>query len=65
MLWEPYNFGPAKLLFYHRDGSACTGSLEEFIQEHGTISGFKNKDTDMTVLLNSHGEIAARTPEKE
>jgi hypothetical protein len=58
--WEPFNFGPCQLTFLHRDGAKFNGSQEDFLSEHGSLFGLKNKTTGMVILINHYGEIAAR-----
>ena len=59
--WEPYNRGKAELNFYDRQGKAFSGTQEDFTKEHGNLAGLRNKTTGMIVLINEHGEIAARS----
>lgn len=63
--WTPYNKGPCLLEFYHRNGNLFSGPMGTFEKEHGNLFGLKNKLTNIIVLINHYGEIAARTPKQK
>lgn len=58
--WEPYNFGPCQLEFLDRSGAKFSGTEEDFLNEHESLFGLKNKYTGTVILINHYGEIAAR-----
>jgi hypothetical protein len=60
MIWELFGEGVANLKFFHRDGSKFTGNMGDFEKEHGELSGLLNKVTGRTIIINEHGDIAAK-----
>jgi len=59
--WTPYNRGPCILTFLDRTGMPFNGTPEDFVSLHQTFYGLRNKITNVVVLINHFGEVAART----
>lgn len=60
MNWEHHALGLVNLVFFDREGNNFNGTVEEFARLHGDLSAFKNTRTGMIVVLNQHGEVAAK-----
>lgn len=55
--WERYNYGPATLIFFEKDGSYFHGTMEDFEKCYGPLYGIKNKVTNEIVLLSAGGYV--------
>ncbi len=57
--WEPYNYGPADLVFYDGNGHLFTGTQEELWKLYDFAIGTRNVETNDLLVINHLNEIIA------